>query len=149
MEQQALIHCSAILLHSLDIPVILNHLLKDQLVTQDEAERLGDDSDISDVNKVNYLIQILPKKGGDWLNTFIKCLNETTEATGGGGGHGKIVKELQNALKELHIEERKETMKHLEQELAKKTKEFADKRKKGMYRKRKRLLIETYKTIAS
>ena len=84
--------CSVILFHSLDVSTISPHLVKHQLVTESDSEKL-DNPYISDVDKIDYLIQILPRKGNGWLEKFIQCLDETSEGT----GHCKIVKELKRA----------------------------------------------------
>ena len=92
MDEQVFNKCSVILFHSLDVSTISPHLVKHQLVTKSDSEKL-DNPYISDVDKIDYLIQILPRKGNCWLEKFIQCLDETSEGT----GHCKIVKELKRA----------------------------------------------------
>ena len=96
MDEQVFNKCSVILFHSLDVSTISPYLVKHQLVTESDSEKF-DNPYISDVDKIDYLIQILPSKGNCWLEKFIQCLDETSEGT----GHCKIVKELKRAKQRL------------------------------------------------
>ena len=91
MDKQVFHKCSGVLFHSLDISEICPYLRDYQLITKDEVKKL-EDHYTSDVDKINYLIDILSKKENQWLEEFIECLYETSEII----GHRKIIKQLKH-----------------------------------------------------
>ena len=99
-EEQALLQCDVILYHSLDITVICPLLMEKKLLTPDESEVL--ESTLSYADKIEHLLNMLPRKGNQWWDKFINCLEETSDGT----GHRKIVRELEHAKKD--IESRRE-----------------------------------------
>ena len=107
MDQRALNKCHVILANSLDVQTILPHMIARLLLTSNEIDTLINPY-VTNFHKVNYLVQILPRKGNGWLDTFIDCLESTSEGT----GHSKIAQELKNAKHENH-EERQRGIKHI------------------------------------
>jgi len=98
-DKQAFNKCHVVLHNSLNLQVITPSLLKEGLITQEDDEKLNN-HDTIDYEKIEYLIKILlGRKQDDWLDKFLKCLNETCKGT----GHCKVVREIENArqLQEL------------------------------------------------
>ena len=96
MAEQALNQCSAILFNSLDVSKISAVLKKNGLITDFEEEKLLLPH-TSHRDKIAFLLDMLPRKGGQWWDEFIKCLNETSKGT----GHGKIAKELEGGKEDI------------------------------------------------
>ena len=88
----ALLACHVILNNLLDVNTILPYMNRYQLLTRDENEKLTNPYTTTS-DKVNYLVEILPRKGNGWLDKFILCLDDSTEGT----GHSKIIEELKHA----------------------------------------------------
>ena len=91
-DTRALLDCHVILTNSLDVNTILPHMNKYNLLTRPENEKLTNPYNTTS-DKVNYLVEILPRKGNGWLDKLICCLKDSTEGT----GHSKIIEELQQA----------------------------------------------------
>ena len=96
MAKKAFHLCSAILYNSLDVSIISPVLKKNGLITDADKEQLLQ-RHTSHRDKIVFLLDMLPEKGGQWWDEFIKCLNETSEGT----GHGKIAKELEGGKKDI------------------------------------------------
>jgi len=94
MDEQALKRCYVILYNSLHINTILPYLYQEGLISDYDKEKLMHPYSI-DCDRINYLTLILPRRGDGWLDTFIKCLEKTSQGT----GHSKIVQELESARK--------------------------------------------------
>jgi len=98
MNQRALQRCSVTLHNSLDIEVIYPYLVTHGLTTQNDQEKLTHPNS-TNLEKINYLTQMLPKKGSDWLDKFIKCLEESSKEA---PAHDEIAQELKDARKGKH-----------------------------------------------
>lgn len=93
-EKEALNQCSVVVFNSLDTSVICPVLYANNLLTDRELERLK--LPLSYPERIQYLLDIMPRKR-EWFDKFVKCLQETSDGT----GHGKIVKELERAKKDI------------------------------------------------
>ena len=49
------------------------------------------------VEKVQYLLDILPRKSKGWFEQFLECLRQLSDGT----GHGDLVKDLETKYQEL------------------------------------------------
>ena len=96
MEEKVLLRCSVKVNDNLDISAIIPQLMTQEMLTKKDQQTLLNWA-ITDVDKVHYLLKILPRKGEGFLHKFIHCLNETK----GNTGHGDIVKALKAIYKEL------------------------------------------------
>ena len=72
---------------------MIQFLNSESLLTSDEAYRLTDTS-LPLGKKVDFLIGILPRKGSDWWDKFLRCLDESSTRPGLG-----VHKELANRLR--------------------------------------------------
>lgn len=65
----------------LDVSGILPHLGRYDLLTKDDREFLSNEQK-SHSRKIDYLVEILPRKGRDWFEKLITALKESSEGTG-------------------------------------------------------------------
>ena len=77
-------------MENLDIPTILPHLNSKGLLTQKDTQMLLNRS-ITDVEKVQHLLDVLPRKDRGSFKKFKECLRKTQQGT----GHGDILRALQ------------------------------------------------------
>jgi len=96
LQRLTLEECNVILTNKLDVATILPHLIAKHLLTKDDREVLMMYAK-TQVEKAQYLLDILPRKANGWFEKFMECLQETTDGT----GHGDLVKELETKLQEL------------------------------------------------
>lgn len=101
MDEKAFYQYRAVLHNSLDVQAVLPFLIKHRLLTQCDKDKLKNPY-VPNSEKVNYLMEMLPREADHWLDDFIQCLEESSEGT----GHSKIVKELRHA-KQLEPQETK------------------------------------------
>ena len=64
------------------------------LLTTDETYRLMDKSQPYGT-RIDFLVEILPRKESDWWDKFLQCLNESSDRPGL-GVHKELVKLLKN-----------------------------------------------------
>ena len=95
MEESAFQECSAIIDDKLDISEILPQLITHRLLTKKDHQMLLT-STILPVEKVHYLLNVLPRKETGFLVKFMCCLWQTRDGT----GHGDIVDALLAKYKE-------------------------------------------------
>ena len=81
-QEKILAHCHPRIRNSLDIQAILPHLNQQDLLTSDERDILLQNSHSTRCNKIDHLLQWLPRKGEDALERFIQCLRSSSEGTG-------------------------------------------------------------------
>ena len=100
LEEKILLKCSVIIHDNLDIFAILPQLMAQEMLTKKDHQTLINLA-TTDVDKVHYLLSILPRKGEGFLHKFMHCLCETKDTT----GHGDIVKALKAKLKKAGFTE--------------------------------------------
>ena len=99
MKRLAFKKCSAVIVDNLDISAIFPHLNSHELLTEKDRQKLLNNY-ITDVDKAQYLLNALPRKGERFFDKFVYCLHQTKRGT----GHGDIAKALSTSYK--HIKER-------------------------------------------
>lgn len=80
------------ILHSLNINTLLPDLLKNDLLTMREYQEINRDRDIPLRQNEHFLLTILPRKGRNAFDVFLKCL----KAEKGHLGHQDLVEILCN-----------------------------------------------------
>ena len=95
LEESAFRKCSVIIVDKLDISEILSHLISHELLAKGDLQTLLN-SAIPSLEKVHYLLNVLPKKETGFLVKFICCLWQTRNGT----GHGDIASVLLVRYKE-------------------------------------------------
>lgn len=101
MQRVALEECSVSFVNKVDVTAILPHLIKYHLLTHDDRQILMMGAR-TQVEKAQYLLDILPRKAKGWFEAFLECLRETADGT----GHGDLVEDLEAKFAELN-EQRK------------------------------------------
>jgi len=96
MEKIAFRKCSVIIVECLDISAILPHLNSHGLLTEKDRQMLLNRA-ITDYEKAENLLDILPRKGDGFFEKFIFCLCKTKSGT----GHDNIVKDLTTTFKKV------------------------------------------------
>ena len=96
LEKIAFNKCSVKITQNLDIAAVLPHLNSYGLLTEKDLQTLLNKY-LTDVEKANYLLDILPRKEHGFFETFIFCLCQSKDGT----GHGDIVKALTTTMKEV------------------------------------------------
>ena len=76
-SEAALHKLSTEIVAELDVRLILPYLVRNRLLTEDQEEFLSS-HEVSDEHKVQKFTAWLPSKGPDFLDTFIRCLREST-----------------------------------------------------------------------
>ena len=79
--QKILDTCHLELTTCMDIQTLLPHLRQEQLVTMAESEVLRNPTKTK-TEKNQFLLSILPSKGENTFERFVKCLEEAGEHTG-------------------------------------------------------------------
>ena len=95
IEQNALLGCWVEFTERLDIASLLPHLCTQHLLTTFDREKLINQS-ITNYEKVNHLLTVLPKKDG-WYKKFLECLCQSAEGT----GHAGLATKLKQKYEEL------------------------------------------------
>ena len=108
LEKNAFRKCSVIIVENLDIPTILPHLNSKGLLTQKDTQMLLNRS-ITDVEKVQHLLDVLPRKDRGSLKKFKECLHKTQQGT----GHGDILRALQESYNQELIRQNSQTTKEV------------------------------------
>ena len=105
-QLKKLLHTCNVQIHNLlHLETVFPYLVQEDLLTQEEMEKLCVPSLMSDDAKINYLVEIvLPKKGRTALPRFLKCL----ECTASGTAHV----ELANFIKATACEQKKDDILH-------------------------------------
>ena len=96
LQQLALEECSVSVVNKLDVSAILPNLMARHLLTSDNRQVLMTCAK-TQVEKAQYLLDILPRKNHGWFEQFVECLRETSDGT----GHDDLVKELEAKLQEI------------------------------------------------
>jgi len=96
MEKKAFQKCSVTIVDNLDVPVILPYLNSHELLTEKDRQMLLNRA-LTDFEKAENLLGILPRKDDGFFEKFMLCLCQTKSGT----GHDNIVKALTTTLKEV------------------------------------------------
>ena len=96
LQRLALDECNVSLVNKLDVNAILPHLIAGHLVTPDDRQVLMTYAK-TQVEKAQYLLDILPRKSKGWFEVFLDCLRQSTNGT----GHGDLAEDLEVKLQEL------------------------------------------------
>jgi len=89
-EERTLCYCHELLRRKLDVRAIFPCLNQRDLLTRHDKDTLQNKS-LSNDEKVDYLVQILPTKGKNWWNLFIASLRRSSQGT----GHSNLADELE------------------------------------------------------
>ena len=95
LQRLALEECNVIFVDKLNVSAILPHLISRHLLTDNEKELLTQFTRTNS-EKVQYLLDIIPRKEKGWFELFIECLRESSNGT----GHRDLVKELETKFQE-------------------------------------------------
>ena len=95
LQRLALEECNVVFVDKLNVSAILPHLISRHLLTEDEKEMLTKFTSTNS-DKVQYLLDIIPRKEKGWFELFIECLRESSNGT----GHRDLVKELETKFQE-------------------------------------------------
>ena len=94
LEKIAFNKCAVQITQNLDITAVLPYLNSYGLLTEKDRQTLLNKY-LTDVEKANYLLDILPRKEHGFFETFIFCLCQSKDGT----DHGDIVKALTTTMK--------------------------------------------------
>lgn len=81
MDRTVLSNCHDMFRQLLDIPEIIPHLAKYDLLTDNDKDKLTNQQ-TSRSTKIDYVMQILPRKGSGWFEKLINALRESSRGTG-------------------------------------------------------------------
>lgn len=95
IERNALQDCWVEFSERLDTGCLLPHLCAQRLLTTHDREKLNNPT-ITNFEKVNHLLDILPKKDG-WYKKFLHCLHQSADGT----GHASLAAKLKLKYEEL------------------------------------------------
>lgn len=96
LQKTVLRNCSAAIVELLDFTAILPYLYASNLLTEENQQMLKKVS-LSQKDKTQYLVYILPRKAEGWFGRFLDCLRQSSEGT----SHADLVKELEVNLDDL------------------------------------------------
>ena len=96
LQRLALEECNVSFINKLDVTSILPYLIARHLLTEDDKQVLMLPTR-TQVEKTQYLLDVMPRKATGWFEQFIECLRESTDGT----GHGDLVTELEAKVQEL------------------------------------------------
>ena len=96
LQRLALEECNVAFANKLDVNAILPHLISYHLLTNDDRQVLMTYAK-TQLEKAQYLLDILPRKSKGWFELFLVSLRESTAGT----GHGDLVEDLEMKLQEL------------------------------------------------
>ena len=96
LQKTVLRNCSSSIVELLDFTAIVPYLHASNLLT-DENLRMLKNISVSQQDKTQYLVYILPRKAEGWFGRFLDCLRQSTEGT----SHGDLIKELEVNLDDL------------------------------------------------
>lgn len=103
IESNALLDCWVEFSEMLDIKSLLPHLCSHHLLSLHDREKLMN-ACMTNYEKVNYLLTVLPKKDKGWFKKFLDCLFQSTEGT--------VHASLATRLKLKYDEELKKSERH-------------------------------------
>ena len=96
LQKTVLHNCSPSIVELLDFTAIVPYLRASNLLTEENVRMLKNVS-ISQKDKTQYLVYILPRKAEGWFSRFLDCLRQSTEGT----SHGDLIKELEVNLDDV------------------------------------------------
>ena len=96
LQRLALDECNVAFVNKLDVNAILPHLIAYHLLTNDDRQVLMMYAK-TQVEKTQYLLDILPRKSKGWFEQFLDCLRQSRDGT----GHGDLVNDLEVKYQEL------------------------------------------------
>ena len=96
LQRVALEESNVVFVNKLDVNAILPHLIAHHLLTPEDRQVLMTYAK-TQVEKAQYLSDILPRKSKGWFELFLECLRESSIGT----GHGDLVEDLETKLQEL------------------------------------------------
>ena len=96
MQTTAFEACSRIITDNLDVKSVFPELNSCHLLTEKDRQFLINQSH-EDYDKALYLLHCLPRKGNEWFDKFLWCLDQSSSNT----GHGDIIDSLKEKLQEL------------------------------------------------
>jgi len=96
IQKEALETCHPILTRKLNADILQPLLQRKQLLTVYDCQYLQSDSRTHE-EKTEYLVKILPRKQKRWFQSFLWCLNQSTNGT----GHDMIYEVLVSKYEEL------------------------------------------------
>ena len=96
LQKTVLRNCSPSIVELLDFTAIVPYLCASNLLT-DENVRMLKNISVSQQEKAQYLVYILPRKAEGWFGRFLDCLRQSTEGT----SHADLIKELEVSLDDL------------------------------------------------
>ena len=102
MEEKVFLGCSPIISEKLDVSAILPYLNEQQMLNRKDYQTLINRF-ITEVDKIEYLIYILPKKS-DFFGRFMYCLCMSKLGT----GHNDIIKALHKLKAKLEENKKNE-----------------------------------------
>ena len=80
LQEKTLLSCHEVLNKKLDVKEIYSQMNQKNLLTTEDRHVLQD-ANRSQETKVNYIIEILPRKQSGWWGKFITCLKASTSGT--------------------------------------------------------------------
>jgi len=92
INESVLNNCQIALRQFLDISEITPALGKYGMLTSSDRDFLSEQSPLTRVGKIDYILKILPSKGWNWFENFITALNESVKGTG--SAHTDLVRTL-------------------------------------------------------
>ena len=105
LENRVFLGCSPAIFKKLDVSAILPYLHEKDMLTDKDYQMLISKS-IIDYDKIEYLMDILPRKGDDFFGKFMYCLCMSKPGT----GHDDIVKALHRLKAKLEEDNRNNEM---------------------------------------
>ena len=96
LQKTVLRNCSSSIVELLDFTAVVPYLCSNNLLT-DENIRMLRNISISQKDKAQYLVYILPRKAEGWFGRFLDCLRQSSEGT----SHANLIKELEVNLDDL------------------------------------------------
>ena len=96
LQKKVLQNCSSAIDELLDFTAILPYLYASNLLTDENARMLKNIS-MSQKEKAQYLVYILPRKAEGWFGRFLDCLQQSAEGT----SHADLLRELEVNLDDL------------------------------------------------
>ena len=100
LQEKALCYCQAIMRDKINFTELIPRLLKQDLLTKDERDRLNLPS-ISPADRVDYMIDVLPRKSSGWWGRFIDSLEKSSNGT----AHHELAEYLETELRNLNLDD--------------------------------------------
>jgi len=96
LQKTVLWNCSPSIVKLLDFTAVVPYLCSNNLLTDENVRTLRNIS-ISQKDKAQYLVYILPRKAEGWFGRFLDCLRQSSEGT----SHADLIQELEVNLDDL------------------------------------------------